>query len=75
VRKLRYLDPKNHVLGETWVEDGHAAGSGIGMYDDELTVIEPNTLVVLTPADGERWLQGLWHMARTPYVRAIFVDA
>ena len=40
----------------------------------DITVIEPNTLRVLTPVDGETWLRAIPYEFRSPYLMADFQE-
>ena len=68
VDEIAYFDAENTEVGSTWLHDGEVASVGAGVGDDQMFVAQPGKPnIVLTPADGVKWLQGLLATARTEY--------
>lgn len=73
---LVYFDTNGNEIGSTWVVNGKAKSTGIGMWDDQMFVVEAgNPQVRLTPADGDKWLEGLLETCRTEYCTAVLRKA
>jgi hypothetical protein len=66
-----YFDTNGKEIGSTRVENGKAKSTGIGVWDDQMFVVEAGKPQVrLTPADGDKWLEGLLQTCRTEYCTA-----
>src|SRR5437870_4049618 len=72
--RVSFRNGKDEVLGTVTVQDGRAVWHGFAPNDEitrDTNMLEPGTLKVVTPADGDRWLRALLNQFRSPYFRAV----
>jgi hypothetical protein len=67
---------RGRLRGEVRLVDGRAVGStpSVRRILDEIVVVEPGTLAVLDPADGERYLRALPAALGGSYLRVAFIE-
>lgn len=69
--KILLLNYNDRVIGTLELVNGVPVTSGLADEIPTLKVIEPGSKVVVTPADGDRYLQAARWLYRGPYVRAV----
>ena len=74
---LHLWDIAGEEVGTVGTDQGHVVTTGTLRPDEfiRLTVIEPGTLRVLSPADGDRWIIALAQEFRSEHAMGVLRDA